>query len=152
MIQGSIASLYQAVVFRRLESVIAIPSMGLFKCYVTQWGCRISWKKPVTKVYGSTLALREGGSVGVKFPGKKRYVILGWPLSYTYFASLYRYSMYHVSSSTRLFSCRLPRHHRVCLSRSNTTLHLCYVRGGPSLSAPWPGVTTPSQATYSRRT
>ena len=67
--------------FRRWESVIAIPCMGLFKYYVTQWGCRISWDKTVTKVYGSTLlALREGGSVGVKFPGKKRYVTLEWPL------------------------------------------------------------------------
>ena len=50
-------------------------------------GCQLSRKKSVTKVYGSTLllALRgitvTSGWVGVKFPGKKRYVTLEWPLS-----------------------------------------------------------------------
>ena len=42
---------------------------GLFKCYVG--GCKISLKKSVPKMYGSTLLmLRGGGWVGVEFPEK----------------------------------------------------------------------------------
>ena len=36
-------------------------------------------KKSVTEVYGSMLLALRGGWVGVKFPGKKRYVTLEWP-------------------------------------------------------------------------
>ena len=44
-------------------------------------GCQISLKKSVTKMYDSTLlALRGGVGGGVKFPEKKRYITLEWPL------------------------------------------------------------------------
>ena len=56
--------------------------MGPFKCYVTQWrvgGCRLSRKKRYEGVRFNVISVTNGW-VGVKFPGKKRYVTLEWPL------------------------------------------------------------------------
>ena len=47
-----------------------------------RWGSAFL-EKSVTEVYGSTLLALRGGWVGVKFPGKKRYVTLEWPLTST---------------------------------------------------------------------
>ena len=49
-------------------TIIRLPEFnGPFKCYVTQWGCQISQKKSITKVYGSTLLALRGGGWGSKF-------------------------------------------------------------------------------------
>ena len=56
--------------------------MGPFKCYVTQWGvggCQLSRKKRYAGVRFNVISVTRGW-VGVKFPGKKRYVTREWPL------------------------------------------------------------------------
>ena len=58
-------------------------SLGPFKCYVAQMavgGCQIFRKKRYEGVRFNVISVTRGW-VGVQFPGKKRYVILEWPLS-----------------------------------------------------------------------
>ena len=52
---------------------------GPFKCYVMQWGwgCQLSLKKRYEGVQFNVISVTRGW---VKFPGKKRYVTLEWPL------------------------------------------------------------------------
>ena len=55
--------------------------MGPFKCYVTQMGVvTFSRKKCYEGVWSNVISVTRGW-VGVKFPGKKRYVTLDWPLT-----------------------------------------------------------------------
>ena len=54
---------------------------GSFKCYVMPWGvgCQLSRKKVNEGVRFNIISVTRGW-VGVKFPGKKRYVPLEWPI------------------------------------------------------------------------
>ena len=63
-------------------SKLMVRAWGPFKCYVTPWGvggCQLSQKKRYEGVRFNVISVTRGGG-GVKFPGKKRYVTLEWPL------------------------------------------------------------------------
>ena len=57
----------------------ALGAIKVLRNAVGVGGCQVSLKRPVTKMYGSTLLALRGG-VGVEFPEKKHYVTLEWPL------------------------------------------------------------------------
>ena len=59
-----------------------LQSKGPFKCYVMQmgWGSHFPEKKHCEVVRFNVIRVTRVW-VGVKFPGKKRYVTLEWPLN-----------------------------------------------------------------------